>query len=80
MTSQSPDLFFQQLFDYTVLEKKEGVFFEPIKYLQSNDLIFFSKYFIFCREIIKDSQKYIPEFLEDIINKNKFFENLIVFP
>ena len=37
---QSPDLFFQQLFDYTVLENKEGVFFEPIKSLQSNDLIF----------------------------------------
>jgi len=35
-----------------------------------NDLIFFSKYFIFCREIIKDSQKYIPEFLEDIIEKS----------
>ena len=28
-----------------------------------NDLVFFSKYFIFCKEIIKDSQKYIPEFL-----------------
>ena len=35
-----------------------------------NDLVFFSKYFIFCREIIKDSQKYIPEFLDDIIEKN----------
>ncbi len=35
-----------------------------------NDLIFFSKYLIFCREIIKDSQKYMPEFLEDIIVKN----------
>ena len=35
-----------------------------------NDLMFFSKYFIFCKEVIKDSQKYIPEFLEDIINKN----------
>ena len=35
-----------------------------------NDLIFFSKYFIFCKEIIRDSQKYIPEFLEDIIEKN----------
>ena len=35
-----------------------------------NDLIFFSKYFIFCKEIIKDSQKYIPEFLEDIVEKN----------
>ncbi len=35
-----------------------------------NDLIFFSKYLLFCREIIKDSQKYVPEFLDDIIEKN----------
>jgi len=35
-----------------------------------SDLVFFLKYFIFCKEIIKDSQKYIPEFLEDIIEKN----------
>jgi len=35
-----------------------------------NDLIFFSKYLIFCRELIKDSQKYVPEFLQDIIDKN----------
>ena len=35
-----------------------------------NDLVFFSKYFIFCREIIKDSQRYLPEFLEDIVEKN----------
>ena len=35
-----------------------------------NDLIFFSKYLIFCKEVIKDSQRYVPEFLEDIINKN----------
>ena len=35
-----------------------------------NDLLFLSKYLIFCREIIKDAQKYIPEFLENIIEKN----------
>ena len=35
-----------------------------------SDLVFFSKYFIFCKEAIKDSQKYVPEFLEDIIEKN----------
>ena len=35
-----------------------------------SDLVFFLRYFIFCREIIKDSQKYIPEFLDDIIEKN----------
>ena len=34
------------------------------------DLFFFTKYFIFCKELIKDSQKYLPEFLEDIIEKN----------
>ncbi len=35
-----------------------------------NDLIFFLKYFLFCKEVIKDSQRYIPEFLDDIIEKN----------
>ena len=34
------------------------------------DLIFFSKYLILCRECIKDAQEYIPEFLDDIIDKN----------
>ena len=35
-----------------------------------NDLFFFSKYLLFCKEVIKDSQKFVPEFLEDIIEKN----------
>ena len=30
---------------------------------------FFTKYLVFCREVIKDSQKYIPEFLDDIVEK-----------
>ena len=45
-----------------------------------NDLIFFSKYFIFCKEVIKDSQKYIPEFLDDIIEKNLNCINFIKTP
>ena len=45
-----------------------------------HDLIFFSKYFIFCKEVIKDSQKYIPEFLEDIIEKNLNCINFIKTP
>ena len=45
-----------------------------------SDLIFFSKYFIFCKEVIKDSQKYIPEFLEDIIKKNLNCINFIKTP
>ena len=35
-----------------------------------SDLFFFTKYLIFCKEIVKDSQEYIPEFLEDIVEKN----------
>ena len=35
-----------------------------------NDLIFFLKFLIICKECIKDAQQYIPDFLEDIINKN----------
>ena len=44
------------------------------------DLIFFTKYFIFCKEVIKDSQKYIPEFLDDIIEKNLNCINFIKTP
>ena len=35
-----------------------------------NDLIFFSKYLILCKESIKDAQQYVPEFLETIIDRN----------
>ena len=35
-----------------------------------NDLIFFTKYLILCKECIKDAQQYVPEFLEEIIKKN----------
>ena len=35
-----------------------------------SDLIFFCKYLIFCNECIKDAQKYVPEFFEDIIKNN----------
>ena len=45
-----------------------------------NDLIFFLKYLILCREVIKDSQKYIPEFLENIIEKNINCVNFIKTP
>ena len=35
-----------------------------------NDLIFLTKYLLLLSETIKDSQRYLPEFLEDIIEKN----------
>ena len=66
---------YEQNYDIGIkgLETLVKVFFDSNGFPLSrnpNDLIFFSKYFIFCKEIIKDSQKYIPEFLEDIIEKN----------
>ena len=45
-----------------------------------NDLLFSTKYLIFCREIIKDAQKYVPEFLENIIEKNLTCLNYIKCP
>ena len=45
-----------------------------------NDLLFSTKYLIFCRENIKDAQKYVPEFLENIIEKNIFCLNFIKYP
>ena len=44
------------------------------------DLLFATKYLIFCKEIIKDAQKYIPEFLENIIEKNIFCLSFIKCP
>jgi uncharacterized heparinase superfamily protein len=45
-----------------------------------NDLLFVLKYLIFCKEIIKDAQKYIPEFLDNVIEKNLFCLNFIKYP
>ena len=35
-----------------------------------SDLIFFSKYLLLCKECIRDAQRYVPEFLDTIIDKN----------
>ena len=45
-----------------------------------NDLLFATKYLIFCKEIIKDAQVYVPEFLENIIEKNISCLNFIKCP
>ena len=49
-------------------------------YLEILMIFYFHKYLIFCREIIKDAQKYIPEFLENIIEKNLTCLNFIKCP
>ena len=66
---------YEENFDIGIkeLETIVKVFFDDNGFPLSrnpSDLFFFSRYLIFCKEIIKDSQKYIPEFLEDIIEKN----------
>ena len=66
---------YEENFDIGIkeLEALVKVFFDSNGFPLSrnpDDLVFFTKYFIFCKEIIKDSQRYIPEFLEDIIEKN----------
>ncbi len=35
-----------------------------------DDLIFFTKFLLLCRESINDAQQYVPEFLDDIIQKS----------
>ena len=66
---------YEENFDIGIkeLESLIKVFFDNKGFhlsINPNDLLFFSKYLIFCREIIKDSQRYLPEFLEDIVEKN----------
>ena len=45
-----------------------------------NDLVFLTKYLLLCHQSIQDSQKYVPEFLEDIIKKNLLCIKLIQTP
>ena len=66
---------YEENFDYGIkeLETLVKVFFDKDGFPLSrnpSELVFFSKYFIFCKQIIKDSQRYVPEFLDDIIEKN----------
>ena len=35
-----------------------------------NDLLNYSKYFLLIKEVIKDAQKYVPDYLESILEKN----------
>ena len=35
-----------------------------------DDLVFFTKFLLLCRENINDAQQYVPEFLDDIIQKS----------
>ena len=45
-----------------------------------NDLVHFSKYLILIKECIKDAQEYVPDFLDEIIEKNINNLNSIITP
>ena len=65
------------------LEKLVKIFFDEDGFpltRNPSDLIFFSKYLILCKECIKDAQEYVPEFLDNIINKNLFCIKNILTP
>ncbi len=55
------------------LEKIIEIFFDnegfPLN-RNPNDLIKFSKYFILIKECIKDAQQFVPDYLDEIIDKN----------
>ncbi len=65
------------------LEKLVKIYFDEDGFpltRNPSDLIFFAKYLILCKECIKDAQKYVPEFLENIIEKNLFCIKNILTP
>ena len=57
------------------LDKLTREFFDTdgFPYQEILVICFFTKYFIFCREVIKDSQKYIPEFLRTLLKNLNVF-------
>tara|TARA_Y100001970_G_scaffold287844_1_gene413513 strand:- start:172 stop:1836 length:1665 start_codon:yes stop_codon:yes gene_type:complete len=60
-------------FSLKELKKIQEFFFDKDGFPLSrnpNDLIVFCKYFVLIRECTKDAQKYIPDFLNEIIDKN----------
>ena len=65
------------------LEKLVKIYFDDDGFpltRNPSDLIFFSKYLILCKECIKDAQRYIPDFLDTIINRNLICLKNIITP
>jgi uncharacterized heparinase superfamily protein len=66
---------YEENYEYSLkeLEKLIETFFDDKVFPLSrspNDLLNFTKYFLLIKEVIKDAQKYVPEILENIIEKN----------
>jgi len=66
---------YEENFEYSLkeLEKLIETFFDDKGFpltRSPNDLLNYTKYFLLIKEVIKDAQKYVPEALENIIEKN----------
>ena len=66
---------YEENYEYSLkeLEKLIETFFDnkgfPLT-RSPNDLLYYTKYFLLIKEVIKDAQKYVPEILESMIEKN----------
>ncbi len=66
---------YEENYEYSLkeLEKLTEVFFDAQGFpLTRNpyDLLNYTKYFLLIKEVIKDAQKYVPGFLENLLEKN----------
>ena len=66
---------YEENYEYSLkeLEKLIETFFDDKGFpltRSPNDLLNYTKYFLLIKEVIKDAQKYVPEILENIIEKN----------
>ena len=66
---------YQENYEFSLieLEKLINTFFDDGGFPLSrspHDLLYFAKYFLLIKEVIKDAQKYVPDFLDNVLEKN----------
>ena len=66
---------YKENFEYGLneLEKLIQIFFDEDGFpltRSPNDLLYYTKYFLLIKEVIKDAQKYVPDNLENTLEKN----------
>ena len=66
---------YEENYEYSLkeLEKLSEIFFDEAGFpITRNpyDLLIYAKYFLLIKEVIKDAQKYVPGYLDEILEKN----------